>query len=490
MKEVRVRFAPSPTGLLHVGSFRTALFNWLFARKTGGKFILRIEDTDRVRSKPEYLQSQLADLEWMGLNWDEGPGVGGDYGPYFQMERLSIYKEYAKKLMDEGKAYFCYCTAEELERERQEAKKEKKNFGYSGRCRHLSQAEREKFEKEGRRPCIRFMTPQEGVTVVKDLIKGEVSFENQLMDDFVIVKSDGIPTYNFAVVIDDYLMKITHVIRGDEHMSNAPKQIMIYDALGFEKPQFCHIPIILNKDRSKLSKRKGAVHLLDYKERGYLREALLNFLALLGWAPKDNREIFSKEELIEAFSLEGISKHPAIFDEEKLEWLNSKYIQSIPDEELIPLVKEFLEKMGINPNVKDVEWYKKAIPLYRERAKTLVEFAEKMVYYFKPVNSYDPKGVKRYFKKNLFLIDALKEMAKRIEKDEEYTPESLEKILREYAEEIGVKAGKLIHAVRLACTGTTATPPLFDVVSLIDKNEVINRLLKASDFIKNTYASS
>jgi glutamyl-tRNA synthetase len=473
-----------------VGSFRTALFNWLFARQQKGVFILRIEDTDRIRSKDEFLESQLADLKWMGLDWDEGPQKGGDFGPYFQSQRLEIYNKYAQTLIDEGKAYHCYCSPEELKQERMQASstQDESSFGYSGKCRDLSESQKSSLLQEGRTPCIRFRIPSEGTTIVKDLIKGEVPFENRLMEDFVIMKSDGIPTYNFAVVVDDHLMKISHVIRGDEHMSNTPRQVLLYEALNFESPIFCHIPIILNPDRTKLSKRKGAVHLLEFRDRGYLKEAILNFLALLGWAPKDDKEIFSLEELKQIFSIDGITKHPAVFDENKLIWMNGQYMSIIQLDELIEQVKIFLKKISIDTESKDIEWYRKAVTLYKDRMKTLVEFADNLEYFFNEVTSYDPKGVAKHFKYP-FLENVLFELSLKIQKENSLDEAKLESIIRNYAEELNQPAAKIIHAVRLACTGRTATPPIFDVMMLMGREKLIRALQKAADFINQIQKS-
>ncbi|MGB9613702.1 MAG: glutamate--tRNA ligase, partial [Candidatus Margulisiibacteriota bacterium] len=307
---VRVRFAPSPTGALHIGGARTALFNWLFARNQKGKFILRIEDTDRSRSTLEAEQAIFDGLEWLGIDWDEGPRVGGSFGPYFQTERKEIYQKYAQQLLAEGKAYFCFCTPEELEQKRKEAEARKEAPRYDGHCRKLSEAEIKKKLESGIPKVIRFLLPPIGETKVEDLIRGKVVFKNELLDDFVLLKSDGYPTYNFACVIDDHLMEITHVIRGDDHLSNTPRQILLYQAFGWELPKFAHIPMILGKDRTRLSKRHGATSVIAYRDQGYLPEAVINYIAKLGWGYKD-QEIFSREELIEKFSLEGVNKNPA-----------------------------------------------------------------------------------------------------------------------------------------------------------------------------------
>lgn len=481
--KVRVRFAPSPTGYLHVGSLRTALFNWLFAKKYNGSFILRIEDTDRERSTADFLHSQLADLEWMQLRWDEGPVIGGRKGPYFQSKRLHIYSRYAEKLVGEGKAYRCYCTPEELKAQREEAEKTGDYSNYGKKCRNLTPERVKELEAMGRKPCIKLLVTDEGQTVIQDAVKGEVSFDNEVIEDFVIMKSDGMPTYNFAVVIDDHLMGISHVIRGDEHMSNTPRQALLYEALDFPRPVFCHIPIILNPDRTKLSKRKGAVHLQEFREQGYLREALLNFIALLGWAPKDGREIMSAEELVEAFSLNGVTTHPAVFDQEKLTWMNGKYLNMLPLEEIIARLKPFLAKKGMNPGEKDDAWYLKAVDLYRKRMKTMEELADNLEYFFEEVDKYDPRGEKKHFKKD-FILDALEELAKRYNQVSEFNEKNLEKILRNYARELGCSAGKLIHASRLACTGRTASPPIFDVMVLLGKDKLVKRLKKAAGYIR------
>ncbi|MCD4784197.1 MAG: glutamate--tRNA ligase [Candidatus Eremiobacteraeota bacterium] len=483
--EVRVRFAPSPTGLLHVGSFRTALFNWLFARKNNGKFILRIEDTDQKRSTKEFLESQLEDMKWMGLDWDEGPETVGCHSPYFQMQRLETYKKYADKLMSMDKVYLCYCTPDELK----QAREETKSAGYSGKCRNLTPQQVEKLKDEGRKPCIRFISPPRGETVFCDQIKGEVSFENNLLDDFVIMKSNGVPTYNFAAVVDDHLMEITHVIRGDEHLSNTPRQVLLYQAMEFEPPRFVHIPIILNEDRTKLSKRKGAVHLLEFEQKGFLKEAMLNFMSLLGWAPKDDREILSKNELIESFSLDGITKHPAVFDYKKLEWINGQYITSLPTKTIVERLKPFIEEAGADPGEKDFTWYVEAISVYGNRVKTLVELADSLLCFFRDIDEYDPKGVKKHFKHD-YIISALYELEKRTSEDEEFSVESLEKIIRDYSEELGVSAGKLIQPVRLAITGTTASPPIFDVMKLAGKELLVDRLHKAAKFVESWKADS
>jgi len=346
MEEIRVRFAPSPTGPLHIGGARSALFNYLLARRNKGKFILRIEDTDLERSSRESERNILDSLKWLGIDWDEGPDVGGPYGPYRQTERLEKYREFAERLLQAGQAYYCYCTEEEIEARRQEFISRGELPRYNGRCSNLTEEERQEFIKQGRKPAVRFRVPHDQEIVINDLVRGQVTFESNGIGDFVIVKSDGIPTYNFAVVVDDYLMKISHVIRAEEHLSNTPRQVLLYRALGLPEPQFAHISLILGEDRSKMSKRHGATSVIQYQELGYLPEALVNFLALLGWSPEGEEEILSKEDLIMKFSLDRVAKNPAVFDQEKLYWLNGMYIRQSSMERLLGLALPLLQKAG------------------------------------------------------------------------------------------------------------------------------------------------
>ena len=344
--EVRVRFAPSPTGPFHIGGARSALFNYLLARKTGGKLILRIEDTDRERSTPESEENIKAALKWLGMDWDEGVDVGGPNGPYHQMERLDIYKKYTDKLLAEGKAYYCYCTDEELEEERQNLIKEGKMPRYMGKCRHLTEEQIAQFKAEGRKPTVRFRVPADQQILVRDMVRGDVVFDSNNIGDFVIVKSDGIPTYNYAVVIDDALMHITHVIRAEEHLSNTPRQCLVYDALGFKQPTFGHISLILGKDHTKMSKRHGATSVDQYRQLGYLPEAINNFLALLGWAPNSEQEIFSMDELIHEFSMDRVAKNPAVFDIDKLNWINQHYMRQLDAEAFFEAAKPHMIAAG------------------------------------------------------------------------------------------------------------------------------------------------
>ncbi len=342
--KIRLRFAPSPTGMLHIGGARTALFNWLFAKHYKGTFILRIEDTDQVRSTEEAVNVILEGMKWLGLDWDEGPGKEGKYGPYYQMKRLSLYQKYAEQLIRENKAYYCYCSREELATSREKQSKLKSRvIKYDRHCLNLSEEEKKRYEEEGRKPVIRLKIPEKRIQF-NDLLRGEVSFDGELLTDFVIVKSDGIPTYNYAVVIDDALMNITHVMRGDDHISNTPKQILIYEALGFNIPKFAHIPMIMGEDHAKLSKRHGAASVMEYQKMGYMPEALVNYIAHLGWSSGNDREIFSTEEIIKEFSLEKISKHAAVFSMDKLNWFNNEYMKKMPVDQLTRLLLPHLEE--------------------------------------------------------------------------------------------------------------------------------------------------
>ena len=476
---VRVRFAPSPTGALHIGGARTALFNWLFARNQGGKFILRIEDTDRERSTLEANRAIFQGMEWLGLDWDEGPNVGGPYGPYYQTERLHIHQQYAEQLIREGKAYYCFCTPEELERKRKEAAARKEAPRYDGKCRKLPESEIKKLLESGAPRVIRFLLPPVGDTVVEDLIRGKVVFKNELLDDFVILKSDGFPTYNFACVVDDHLMEITHVIRGDDHLSNTPRQILLYRAFSWELPKFAHIPMILGKDKARLSKRHGATSVIAYADIGYLPEAILNYIAKLGWGFGD-QEIFSRQELIDKFSLKGVSKNAAVFDTDKLNWLNGKYIRQILPDRLVdlcePLIIEAYDK-------RDFEYLKKVVLAFHDRLVLIPDIVPLSKYFFTDDFEYDPKGAEKYFKteKAIKILETLRE---RLAKVEPFTKANIEPVFKDLAKEMNVKLGVVIHPCRLALTGTLQSPPMFDVVEILGKKKVEERLLKALESLR------
>jgi len=455
MKEVRTRFAPSPTGYLHIGGARTALFNWLFARHHGGKFVLRIEDTDRSRSREEFLGDILDSLSWLGLHWDEGP--------YFQSQRMELYREHAERLLDEGKAYRCYCTPEELEEMRKRALAEGRKPKYDGRCRYRK-------DQPDLPYAIRFKAPLDGVTVVEDLLRGKVTFRNEELDDLIIVRSDGTPTYNFVVVVDDALMGITHVIRGDDHLNNTPRQILLYRALGYPVPKFAHLPLILGTDRTRLSKRHGATAVSAYREMGYVPEAMVNYLARLGWSYGD-QEIFSLGELVEKFSLENVSKSPAVFDPEKLLWLNAHYIKEEPPEEIARRLLPFLKEEGIEVNLE--EKLIKAVKTLQPRAKTFKEMASQAAFYFRAPTSYDQKGVEKFFTERASeFLERFKEAIKGVP----FTKEALEATFRRLCDELEIKTRDAAQAVRLALTGRTVSPGLFEVMDVLGPEEVIKRI--------------
>jgi glutamyl-tRNA synthetase len=471
---VRVRFAPSPTGALHIGGARTALFNWLFARHHKGKFILRIEDTDRERSTLEANKAIFHGLEWLGIDWDEGPNIDGPFGPYFQAERLAIHQKYAQQLVDEGKAYYCFCTAEELAERRKEAEARKEAPRYNGTCRKCSAEEIKRKLDSGARKVIRFRLPPLGETVIDDLVRGKVVFQNEVLDDFVILKSDGFPTYNFACVLDDHLMEISHVIRGDDHLSNTPRQILLYQAFGWQLPEFAHIPMILGKDKARLSKRHGATSVIDYRDIGYLPEAMINYIAKLGWGHGD-QEVFTRQELIEAFSLEGVTKNPAVFDLDKLNWLNGQYIRKLLPERLFDLCERLLiDAYGTH----DLAYMKKVVAVFQDRLVLFPDIVPLSAYFFKDDLEYDPKAVEKHFKtaNAKAILSTLKE---RLAALEPFTKEKIEPVFKELATEMAVKLGVIIHPCRLALSGRSETPPMYDVVEILGKVKVLQRLEKA-----------
>lgn len=463
-EKVRVRFAPSPTGHLHIGGTRTALFNWLYARHHKGTFILRIEDTDRTRSTEEYIDAIIEGMKWLGLDWDEGP--------YRQTDRLSIYKSYADKLLKEGKAYYCYCSPEELEKRRQEALAEGRTPKYDGRCRNL----KEPFP--GRIPAIRFIMPQKGETIVNDLIRGEVIFENAQLDDLIIMRSDGTPTYNYVVVVDDVDMDITHVIRGDDHLNNTPKQIHIYKALGYKIPIFAHLPMILGPDKTRLSKRHGATSVTAYREMGYLPDALVNYLARLGWSHGD-QEVFTRRELIEYFSFENVGKSAAVFNPEKLLWLNSQYIIKSTAERLAELVMPFLIKQGVVKEGQPLEgeWLSKAINTLRERSRTLSELANSLRYYICEDIEIDPEAKEKFLnEKSLPYLKEVKEALKRLDN---FIAQDIEKTFMSVVEKHRIKLGDIAQPVRVAMTGKKESPGIFEVLEIVGKEKTLRRLEKA-----------
>ncbi len=484
--QIRVRFAPSPTGYLHIGGARTALFNWLFAARNGGVFVLRIEDTDADRAREETVGPILDSLRWLGLTWQEGPDVGGPYGPYVQSQRLDLYRREAERLIQEGKAYPCYCTVEEIEAAREQARREGRTYRYPGTCRHLTEEERRRLEAQGRPRAVRLVGPGPGETVVPDLIHGEVRFPNDEFDDFVIMKSDGTPVYNFAVAVDDHHMGITHVIRGEEHLSNTPRQLLVYRALGYEPPAFAHVPMVLAPDRSKLSKRHGAVAVEEFREKGFLPEAILNYTALLGWSPGDDREVLTLEEMVEAFSLERISKTAAIYDVEKMTWLNGQHLRRADLDRVFALVRPRLEARGFLPRdagPEELAHARAVVAAVRDRVRTLEEIVDASAYFFADFEDYDPEGVRKRFEKP-GVAELLAEARRRLEAVEPFTAESTEHAFRALCQEKGISGGALFHPVRLALTGRTMGPGLFDVIALLGRRRCLERLDRAVRFIK------
>ncbi len=485
MSEVRVRFAPSPTGYLHIGGARTALFNWLFAHKMKGKLILRIEDTDTGRLKDDSVSQILTSLKWLGLNWDEGPEVGGVYGPYYQSERCNIYRKYADKLLEEGKAYRCFCTSDDLEKEREKQRLSKQPFRYGRICRDMSREETKERIAKGETYSIRIKIPKEGNITVHDLIHGDVTFSLDQLDDFVIVKSNGMPTYNFAVVVDDHMMNITHVLRAEEHLSNTPKQLLIYEALEFIPPAFGHMPMILAPDRSKLSKRHGATSVEEFRDQGYLPEAIVNYLTLLGWGPGDEREIISLEETVGLFELDQMSKKAAVYDTKKLTWMNGQYLSDLPLERVLPEAEKFFVKNNLVTEAwleENSEFFAKLVDVVRVRVKTLQEVADASEYFFKDFTTYDEKGKVKYFKPEA--AELLEKCCAAIAEDKEYSLKSLEDIYSRVAEKNGLALGKIVHPTRLAITGRTVSPGLFDVMYLLGKEKTIERINRAIAYIR------
>ncbi|MCX7994381.1 MAG: glutamate--tRNA ligase [candidate division WOR-3 bacterium] len=476
-QDIRVRIAPSPTGFFHIGSARTALYNWLFARHHNGKFILRIEDTDATRSSKEMVEVILTSLNWLGLDWDEGPQKGGEYGPYFQSERKEIYREYAEKLIKEEKAYWCFCTEEEIEKERQYYLNKKMDWKH--RCREkFTETEKQKRMNAGMKPALRFKVPVEKRISFSDIVHGVVEKNASDIEDFVIIKSDGMPTYNFACVVDDFLMKISHVIRGVEHIANTPKQIMLYEAFNLPIPFFAHLPVILGKDKKKLSKRLGARSVLEYRDEGYLPDALINFLALLGWSPGGDEEIMDRERIIELFTLERINPANAIYDETKLEWLNNHYIINRIDEKtFLTSIEPFVISSGYiteEEYKKNREWVDRVCLLMRPRLKVLKDIS-RAKYFFTDDFEYDENSLKKYL--NDKSVSLTREFMVVLKELKDFNAHNIEDSLRKFCEQKAIKTRELIHPLRVYITGTEAGPGLFETMELIGRARCIKRVL-------------
>ena len=472
--KVRVRFAPSPTGLLHIGGARTALYNWLFSKKNKGSLVLRIEDTDRVRSTQEATQTILESLSWLGLEWDEGP--------FHQIDRLPLYREAAEKLIKENKAYYCYCRADEYGERRQKAIAEGRMPHYDRRCLSLTEEERKSLIDEGRKPSVRFLTPDTGRTVAKDLIRGNVIFENSQFGDFIMVRSDNTPTYNLAAAVDDGLMEITHIIRGEDHLPNTPKQILLYEALGYEQPLFAHLPMILGADKTPLSKRHGATSVGEFEKEGYLPEALLNYIALLGWSYDDATTLFSIEELVERFSLDKVSKSSAVFDIEKLDWMNGTYIRNAHVKELTQKCLAFLVEAGLLRDMhiegKELEKLEQMIALAQERIKRLSEIAPAIAGFFEDEVVYEEDAVQKV----LGCEEAgrtLSAARRALNDTQSWKHDEIEKDLRTLQQELEIKPRIVFQAIRVAVTGKTVSLPLFETLELLGRAKVLERLDKA-----------
>ena len=469
MTEVRVRFAPSPTGFLHIGGVRTALFNWLFARRERGKFILRIEDTDQSRSTEESIQAILEGLRWVGLDWDEGP--------FRQTERMDLYRQHAMKLFEQRQAYWCVCSAEELEARRKEAQAKGLQQKYDGRCRERG------ITNPSSEAALRFKAPQEGQTVIDDLIKGRVVFENNLLDDLIILRSNGYPTYNFSVVVDDALMGITHVIRGDDHLTNTPRQIPMFQALAFAVPRFGHLSMIMGSDKTRLSKRHGATSILAYRDMGYLPEAVVNYLVRLGWSYGD-QEIFSRRELIEKFSFEHVQKSSAVFNPEKMVWVNAEYIKSSDPKRVAALLQPFLEQAGVGAEASAMPegWLEQLVVALRERCKTLVEMATMAAPYVQRDIVIEEDAAKKHLTPDI--TPALSKFADRVAALAEFSHAALEKAFKEVLDEHGLRMGQLAQPVRVALIGRTASPGLFEVMELLGRERTLARLRRGIERAK------
>lgn len=476
-KPVRVRIAPSPTGYFHIGSARTALFNWLFARHNGGAFIVRVEDTDRTRYDPEAVPDLVASLRWLGLDWDEGPEVGGDYGPYYQSERLPLYQRYADQLVEEGYAYKCYCSPERLAALREEQRRAKQDIGYDRHCRDLSAEQRAAYEAQGTMPVIRFKVPLEGQTSFHDVLYGTITVENQNLDDLVLLKSDGFPTYHLGVVVDDHAMAISHIMRGDEWLPSVPKHILLYNAFGWEIPILAHLPLILAPSgKGKLSKRHGGVEIREFRQQGYLPDAMINYLARVGWSYDDKTEIFGREELVRYFDLTGVNSSPARFSYERLEWINGYYIRELEVDALAQQVLPFMLQAGFDVTVKDLL---PIVPLIQERLKTLDEVVDRTDFFFQDELAYDAEllvGKKMTAAESLV---ALKEARTALAAVLDFEPEMMEPPMRDLVTKLGLKAGQLFGIVRVAVTGKKVAPPLFDTMAILGQSCCLERMDKA-----------
>ncbi len=480
-KPVRVRFAPSPTGHPHIGGMRSALFNWLFARHCGGTFILRIEDTDVARTVPGSVDAICNGLRWLGLQWDEGPQVGGKYGPYFQSERLPLYQKLAKQLVDQGDAYYCFCTPQRLEAMRAAQTAAKRDPGYDRTCRNLTREECESRIAGGEKPVVRFKSPGTGKTEFIDLIRGKLTFDNSTLDDFVLLKSDGYPTYHLANVIDDHAMEISHIMRAEEWLPSVPRHILLYQALGYEIPLMAHLPDVLGTDRSKLSKRHGAVGVMEYYDIGYLPDAMVNFLSLLGWSLDGKTEIINREDLVKSFSIERISPTAAIFDKNKLDWMNGVYIRSLTIDRFFEAAEPYLmkDKFVGGAVIADPAYVQKTLPLLQERVKVLSEMPDLIKFFFEEKLEYDPKLLISKGMDKVATLGALGASRAKLQEIPVFSNEPLEKEFRPLADSLGLKAGQLFGSLRIAVTGREVSPPLFATMEVLGRERTLERVKAA-----------
>ena len=478
----RVRFAPSPTGYLHVGGLRTALYNFLFAKKNNGTFVLRIEDTDRNRYVEGAVENLIKALNWAELNYDEGPDVGGNYGPYQQSERLDIYKKYSEELIANGKAYYCFCTPERLQALREEQEKQKlPQAKYDKHCLHLTKEEIEKNLSSGVPKVVRLNVQPNQTIEFDDVIREHVEFESNNVDDQVLIKSDGYPTYHLANVVDDHLMKITHVIRGEEWLSSTPKPVLLYDAFNWERPIFAHLPLLLNPDRSKLSKRQGDVAVEDYRDKGFLKEALINFVALLGWNAGDDKEFYYLNELIDSFSLERVNKAGAVFDLQKLNWLNAEHLRKKSNKDLLVMLKDELHKSRYKDQSFSDDYLTLIIEAMKERVSFVKEFIDNCTYFYETPTEYEQKSIDKNWKSDT--PEHLKKLVTEFSRLSNPTKEDFEHALTKVSEELNIGKGKLIHPLRLAVSGQSTGPGMFDLLFILGKDEVIKRINKAIENI-------
>lgn len=480
-KKVRVRYAPSPTGFLHIGNARTALFNYLFARHNDGDFVIRIEDTDLKRNVEDGEESQLRNLKWLGIDWDEGIDKPGQYGPYRQSERKAIYDPLLEQLLDEGKAYKCYCTEEELEAEREAQKARGEMPRYSGKCRHLTDAMRAEKEAQGLKPSIRFAVPENETITFNDMVKDDVSFDTNGIGDFVIGKKDGMPTYNFAVAVDDHLMEMTHVLRGDDHISNTPKQIMIYNAFGWEAPKFGHMTLIVNESRRKLSKRDGSIiqFIEQYRDLGYLPEALFNFIAMLGWSPEGEEEIFSKEEFIKIFDPNRLSKSPALFDTQKLSWVNNQYVKKLPLNDVVELSLPHLQKAGVVPEeltAEELEWVHKLVSLYHEQMSYGAEIVGLTEMFFADASQMNFDEEEQDVLSAETVPTVIRAFTNEVTNLDPFVSDEVKAAIKRVQKETGVKGKGLFMPIRIVTTGEMHGPELPLAIEVLGKERVLSRL--------------